>query len=75
MDRVSLGHHIKHLEERHIDLDKKIKEGYTHYMSDDGLAKMKQEKAHVKRMIEETRSKLMALEVVNNLNEAVLKGN
>ena len=61
MDRVSLGHHIKHLEERHIDLDKKIKEGYTHYMSDEGLAKMKQEKAHVKRQLEESKEKLAKL--------------
>ena len=61
MDRNSLEHHIKHLEEHHHKLDKAIKEGYSHYMSDEGLAKMKQEKAHIRRQLEETKEKLAKL--------------
>ena len=61
MDKLSLEHHIKHLEETHKTLDKKIKDGYTHYMDDVGLSKMKQEKAHVRRQIEDTKQKLDSL--------------
>ena len=61
MTKESLEHHIKHLEEHHAALDKKIKEGYTHYMDDAGLSKMKQEKAHIRRQIEDTREKLAKL--------------
>ena len=42
-------------------MDQKIKDGYTHYMDDTGLSKMKQEKAHVRRQIEETKEKLTKL--------------
>jgi hypothetical protein len=61
MDRTKLEHHIKHLEERHAGLEKKIKDGYTHYLTDKSMQKMKFEKAHVKREIEETKTKLKDL--------------
>ena len=61
MDKLSLEHHINHLEQRHKEMDQKIKDGYTHYMDDTGLSKMKQEKAHVRRQIEETKEKLTKL--------------
>ena len=50
--------HLEELELRHRELDKKIKEGYTNYLDDSNLNKMKMEKAHVKRQIEELRKKV-----------------
>ena len=61
MDQTSLEHHLDQLKERHTELDKKIREGYSHYLADENLNKMKQEKAHVKRMISETQEKLTNL--------------
>jgi len=61
LNKDKLESHLKELVEYHLGLDKKIKEGYTNYMSDEGLLKMKQEKAHVKRMITETQEKLDTL--------------
>jgi hypothetical protein len=61
MDRTKLQHHIKHLEERHTLLDKKIKDGYSHYLTDGGLQKIKFEKAAVKRELEESKNKLKSL--------------
>ena len=37
---------------RHRELDEKIKEGYTDYLDDASLHKMKQEKLHLKDQIE-----------------------
>ena len=61
MDKAKLESHLVALEESHKELDKHIQNGYTNYMDDSGLAKMKQEKAHVKRMIVETQEKLAKL--------------
>jgi hypothetical protein len=61
MDKIKLEHHIKHLEERHSDLDKKIKDGFSHYITDTNLQKIKFEKATVKRELEETKEKLTKL--------------
>jgi len=61
LNKDKLESHLKELVEYHSGLDKKIKEGYTNYMSDEGLLKMKQEKAHVKRMITETQERLAKL--------------
>ena len=61
MNKEKLDHHLKHLKERHADLDKKIKEGYTHYLTDKGMQKMKFEKAAVKREIAEIEIKLKTL--------------
>ena len=37
MNKEKLEHHLAHLKERHADLDKKIKEGYSHYLTDKNL--------------------------------------
>ena len=61
MNKEKLEHHIKHLEERHAELEKKIKDGFSHYLTDSGLQKIKFEKAGVKRELEETKTKLKGL--------------
>ena len=43
--------HLEQLELRHRELDKKIKEGYTDYLDDASLHKMKQEKLAIKDRI------------------------
>mgnify|MGYP003347231437 CR=1 FL=1 len=58
MDKLKLEHHLTHLEDKHLQLEKKINEGYSHYLSDSGLMKMKQEKLNIKRQIEETKEKI-----------------
>jgi len=61
MDKTKLEGHLAELEQYHTGLDKQIKEGYTNYLDDIGLSKMKQEKAYIRRQIEETREKLIKL--------------
>ena len=56
-----LQSYIEILKERHRDLDKRIKEGYTNYLTDKGMQKMKFEKASIKREIEEIKQKLNTL--------------
>ncbi len=51
MNKDKLQHHLKHLEERHSELEKKIKDGYSHYLDDMHLGKIKHEKLGVKREI------------------------
>jgi len=61
MDENKLKSHLTALIDSHKALDENIKRGYTNYMDDVSLTKMKQEKAHVKRQIEETQEKLAKL--------------
>jgi hypothetical protein len=61
MEKSKLESHLNALTDSHKTLDEDIKRGYTNYMDDAGLAKMKQEKAHVRRQIEETKEKLTKL--------------
>ena len=58
MNKEKLEHHLKHLEERHAELEKKIKDGYSHYLDDEHLGKIKHEKLGVKRDIEKTLKQL-----------------
>jgi len=58
MNKEKLEHHLKHLQERHAELDKKIKDGYTHYLDDEHLGKIKHEKLLVKRDITKTEKQL-----------------
>jgi hypothetical protein len=51
VNKDKLQHHLKHLEERHSELEKKIKDGYSHYLDDMHLGKIKHEKLGVKREI------------------------
>jgi hypothetical protein len=59
MDKEKLEHHLQHLQQRHAELEKKIKEGYSHYLDDEHLGKIKHEKLLVKRDITKT-EKLLA---------------
>ena len=58
MNREKLQHHLKHLQERHAELEKKIKDGYSHYLDDEHLGKIKHEKLGVKREIIEIEKQL-----------------
>ena len=53
-----MQHHLKHLEERHAELEKKIKDGYSHYLDDMHLGKIKHEKLGIKRDIGKTLKQL-----------------
>lgn len=51
MTKEKLEHHLYHLQQRHAGLEKKIKDGYSHYLDDEHLSKIKHEKLGVKREI------------------------
>jgi len=53
-----LEHHLKHLQDRHAELDKKITDGYSHYLDDEHLGKIKHEKLGVKREIVQVEKQL-----------------
>jgi hypothetical protein len=61
MDQHTLEHELDRLEKVHKSLDENIKRGYTNYLDDQSLGKMKQEKLSIKRQIESIKA---------NLNEA-----
>ena len=56
--REKLEHHLKHLQARHAELDRKIKDGYSHYLDDEHLGKIKHEKLGVKREITQIEKQL-----------------
>ena len=58
MNKEKLQHHLKHLEERHAELEKKIKDGYSHYLDDMHLGKIKHDKLGIKRDISKTLKQL-----------------
>jgi hypothetical protein len=58
MDRISLEDELLELEQHHQRLDENIKRGYTNYLDDASLGKMKQEKLTIKRSIERIRAQL-----------------
>ena len=58
MNKEKLQYHLKHLQERHTLLEKKINDGYSHYLDDMHLGKIKHEKLGLKRDIENTKKKL-----------------
>jgi hypothetical protein len=58
VNKEKLQHHLKHLEERHSELEKKIKDGYSHYLDDMHLGKIKHEKLGIKRDISKTLKQL-----------------
>jgi hypothetical protein len=58
VNKEKLQHHLKHLEERHSELEKKVNDGYSHYLDDIHLSKIKHEKLGIKRDIEKTLKQL-----------------
>lgn len=48
----SLTNHLKVLEERHRELDKKVSEDYEHRLNSDEYNKEKKDKLHLKEEIE-----------------------
>ena len=60
MDADKLPHHIAQLEEKHQLLKQQITDGFTHYLDNVHLGKMKLEKLIVKRQLEEAKTKLKA---------------
>ncbi len=52
----SLSNHLKHLEEIHRELDKKITRHWEHHDSDDKVNKEKLEKLALKREIEDLKN-------------------
>lgn len=55
---VSLTNHLKHLEDMHRELDKKITRHWEHHDSDDKVKQEKFEKLALKREIEELKIKI-----------------
>ena len=58
MDRIVLEDELAELEQHHRKLDENIRRGYTNYLDDASLGKMKQEKLTIKRSIETIRKQL-----------------
>ena len=58
MNKTSIEHHIKHLEEQHRELDKKIKTEYIKYGNDSLVNSMKKQKLHLKDEIQNFRKQL-----------------
>ena len=50
-NRVTLEAELNELQEHHKKLDEEITRGYTNYIGDTNLTKMKQEKLMIKRRI------------------------
>ncbi len=57
-NHITLENKLADLEAHHKKLDENIKRSYTNYMDDAHLGKMKQEKLHIKREIENIRKQL-----------------
>jgi len=61
MDKLSLEHHIKHLEDQHRDIDKQINEDYKNYGEDRLVATLKKKKLQLKDEIENFKRQLAHL--------------
>ena len=57
MNTEKLLQHIRDLEEEHLILDSRIKEGYSLFVNDDNLNKLKFQKLNLKREIETLKEK------------------
>ena len=58
MNKTSIEHHIKHLEEQHRELYQKIKIEYIKYGNDSLVNSMKKQKLHLKDEIQNFRKQL-----------------
>jgi hypothetical protein len=50
---MSVQNHLAALKRRHQSIDAQIQEGYSNYVADQELTKMKQEKLIIKQQIEQ----------------------
>ena len=50
---MSVQNHLDALKRRHQSIDAQIQEGYSNYVADQELTKMKQEKLIIKQQIEQ----------------------
>jgi len=57
-EKHSLKETIKHLEERHREIEYNIAWGYSNYLNDTDMNKMKKEKLMIKDRIEKLKSSL-----------------
>ena len=57
-NRITLEAELKELHDHHKKLDEEITRGYTNYIGDTNLTKMKQEKLMIKRRIVEMEAKI-----------------
>ena len=55
---MSLLNHLQALKEKHQDLDKQCSLGYSNYLNDSDLNKMKMEKARTKAEIQQIEQEL-----------------
>lgn len=58
----SLQNHLKVLEERHRELDKKVTEDYEHHLNSDEYNKEKKEKLHLKEEIAKLKEQILLKE-------------
>ena len=64
----SLTNHLKVLEERHRELDKKVSEDYEHRLNSDEYNKEKKDKLHLKEEIAKLEEQIFLKEKENNGN-------
>lgn len=57
-EKYSLAETIKHLEQRHKELEYNIAWGYSNYLNDVDMGKMKKEKLMIKDQIENLKASL-----------------
>lgn len=57
MNTEKMLNHLKNLEEKHYLLEKQISQGFSHYLDDSSLSKIKFEKLEVKKEIETIKQK------------------
>lgn len=59
--KEKLEHHISHLQEQHDQLDKQIKELYSHHADDFKVEELKKKKLHLRDEIENNKKQLLDL--------------
>jgi len=52
LNKEKIQHHIKHLQDQHEEIDKKIKEEFKHYSTDNFINELKKKKLQLRDEIE-----------------------
>lgn len=58
MNKTSIEHHIKHLEEQHRELDKQIRDDYKNYGNDRLVVVLKKQKLRLRDEIQNFKKQL-----------------